>query len=558
MAGPVAPLFSVVTPVYEPPLDVLRDTIDSVLAQGHADWEWILVDDASPSPEVRTVIAEASARDARIRLIERQTNGHIVATSNDAVAAARGEFLVFLDHDDLLTPDALGRMARAIEERPEADYLYSDEDKVGEDGECYGAFAKPDWSPERLRGQMYTSHLSVMRTDLVREVGAFREGYDGSQDHDLALRVSERARDVVHVPEVLYHWRAVAGSAAVEIGAKPYADDAGRRAVQDQLDRLGIAGTAHSGREPGRYVIERRLDPSLPVSVVIPTIGQSATVFGERRVMVVDTVRSALEHTDHENLEIVVVYDTPTPPEVLQTLRVLAGDRLRLVEYTLPFNFSQKINLGSLYASGERLVFLNDDVEVLSPRWLENLVGPLDESDVGLTGAKLYFSDGSIQHAGHGYWNKHYHHPFRFWTRDEAGPFGELAVNREMTGVTAACSAMRRDVFLEVGGFPEALPSNFNDVDLCYKVAHLGYRTVWVANCELFHFESQTRDGTVRAWERHFVVRRWGIPDVDRFTPAAVATPMMDPHRLLDARLTESRTPARRTAGQQAGGKRAR
>ncbi len=548
MGGQAQPLFSLVTPVYAPPLDVLADTIASVLAQEHADWEWILVDDASPDADVRHAIAAAAAQDGRIRLVERAENGHIVAASNDAVEHARGEFLVFLDHDDLLTPDALAEMASAIEAHPDVDYLYSDEDKVGDDGEVFGRFAKPDWSPERLRGQMYTSHLSVMRTSLVREVGAFREGFDGSQDHDLALRVGERARRVVHVDRVLYHWRAVAGSAAADINAKPYADDAGQRAVQDHLDRLGIAGTAGSGREPGRYVIERRLDPDLLVSVVIPTIGQSATVFGERRVMVVDTVRSALEHTDHHNVEFVVVYDSPTPPEVLDALRELAGDRLTLVEYEYPFNFSQKINLGCLHASGERLVFLNDDVEVISARWLENLVGPLDEPDVGLTGAKLYFSDGSIQHAGHGYWNKHYHHPFRYWTRDEPGPFGELAVNREMTGVTAACSAMRRDLFLEIGGFAEALPSNFNDVDLCYKVAHLGYRTVWVANCELFHFESQTRDGTVQAWERHLVVRRWGIPEIDVFTPAAVATPMMDPHRLLDARLAEPRTtpPARK------------
>jgi GT2 family glycosyltransferase len=541
MSGRAEPQFSIVTPVYQPPIDVLSETIESVLAQQDPDWEWILVDDASPDPEVRRTIATAAEQDPRIRLVERATNGHIVATSNDAVAEARGEFLVFLDHDDLLTPDALSQMSRAIAATPDVDYLYSDEDKVGADGELFGRFSKPDWSPERLRGQMYTSHLSVMRTSLVREVGAFREGYDGSQDHDLALRVSERARRVVHVPEVLYHWRAVAGSAAADINAKPYADDAGRRAVQDQLDRLGIRGTVEPGREPGRYVIQRRIDPSTRVSLVIPTLGQSATVFGERRVMVVDTVRSALAQTEHEDVEVVVVYDSPTPVSVLEELREVAGDRLVLVEYTLPFNFSQKINLGCLHASGDRLVFLNDDVEVLSPRWLENLVGPLDEPDVGLTGAKLYFSDGSIQHAGHGYWNKHYHHPFRYWTREEAGPFGELTVNREMTGVTAACSAMRRDVFLEIGGFAEALPSNFNDVDLCYKVAHAGYRTVWVANSELFHFESQTRDATVQAWERHFVVRRWGIPDVDRFTPAEVATPMMDPHRLLDARLLEPR-----------------
>lgn len=544
-----SPLFSIVTPVYEPPLEVFRETFASVLAQTHADWEWILVDDASPSPDVRDWIREQAVDDPRIRLVERATNGHIVRATNDGVEAAQGAYLAFVDHDDLLTPDALAVMARHVAVHDDVDYLYSDEDKADADGTLHSPFRKPAWSPERLRGQMYTSHLSVMRTSLVREVGGLREGYDGSQDHDLALRVAERARRVVHVPEVLYHWRAIAGSAAADIGAKPYATLAGQRAVQDHLDRLGIRGRVEQGAEPGRYVIQRELDPGVRVSIVIPTLGGSALVFGERRVLVEETVRTALERTDHDDVEVVVVHDTPTPPEVLDRLREIAGDRLVLVEFTRPFNFSEKCNVGALHATGDRLVFLNDDVEVISERWLENLVGPLDEPDVGLTGAKLYFSDSSIQHAGHGYWGKHYHHPFRFRTREDPGPFGELVVNREVTGVTAACAAVRREVFLEVGGFTEALPSNFNDVDFCYKVAHHGYRTVWVANCELFHFESQTRDGSVQPWERHFVVRRWGVPDEDRYTPAAVAAPMLDPHRLLDMQLVETRAKPKRRAG---------
>ncbi|GAA1444836.1 hypothetical protein GCM10009641_64690 [Mycobacterium cookii] len=549
-----APLFSIVTPVYEPPLAVFEETFASVLAQEHTDWEWILVDDASPSPQVRDFIREQAATDPRVRLVERSENGHIVKASNDGVEAARGEFLAFVDHDDLLAVNALKAMARHIGFYDDVDYLYSDEDKADEDGSLHSEFRKPRWSPERLRGQMYTSHLSVMRTSLVREVGAFREGYDGSQDHDLALRVSERARRVVHVPQVLYHWRAIAGSAAADIDAKPYATIAGQRAVQDQLDRLGIRGRVEQGREAGRYVIERELDPEVKVSIIIPTLGGSALVFGERRVLVEETVRTALAKTDHDNVEIVVVHDTPTPPEVLERLRETAGDKLVLEEFTRPFNFSEKCNVGALRATGERLVFLNDDVEVISERWLENLVGPLDEPDVGLTGAKLYFSDSSIQHAGHGYWGKHYHHPFRFRTREDSGPFGELIVNREVSGVTAACAAIRREVFLGIGGFTEALPSNFNDVDFCYKVAHQGYRTVWVANCELFHFESQTRDGTVQSWERHFVVRRWGIPDKDPYTPAEVAAPMLDPHRLLEMQLADA-GPAKRGARRGKAGK---
>lgn len=543
------PLFSIVTPVYEPPLDVLDDTIKSVLAQDNDDWEWILVDDLSPSQAVRDLINVYAGSDPRIRLVERTTNGHIVAATNDAVELARGEFLVFLDHDDTLTPDALSANAAVIEEHPEVDYIYSDEDKLAADGTHHGRFHKPVWSPERLRGQMYTSHLSVMRTEVVRRVGALREGYDGSQDHDLALRVGEVARKVVHIPEVLYHWREVAGSASVDIDAKPYATIAGAKAVQDHLDRLGYAATVEQGREAGRYVIQRDLDPAVRVSVVIPTIGQSALIFGQREPMVVRAVASALAMTEHENVEFVVVYDPPTPESVLEQLREVAGDRLVLVPFSKPFNFSEKMNVGCLHATGERLVFLNDDVEVISPRWLENLVAPLDDPAVGLTGAKLYFSDGSLQHACHGYFDKNYHHPFRFWTGTEAGPFGELAVNREVIGVTAACAATTREFFLDVGGFTEALPSNFNDVDFCYKVRHRGRRIVWVANCELFHFESQTRDSTVAAFERHFVIRRWGIPDVDPFTPAEVATPMIDPHRLLDARLAENPRRQARRAG---------
>ena len=519
------PRFSIVTPVHDPPVDVLKECIESVIAQDFADWELIMVDDFSTNAAVPTVIAQYAQQDPRITLIERDTNGHIVAASNDGVDAAKGEFIALLDHDDLLVPEALSRVVAAIDRHEDVDYVYTDEDKVGEDGTTYGAFRKPDWSPERLRGQMYTSHLSVLRTSVVREVGGFRDGFDGSQDHDLVLRVTERARRVVHVPEVLYHWRAVEGSTAVDIEAKPYAETAGIRAVQEHLDRVGIDGTAGPGAEPGRYVVRRRLDPARRVSVVIPTMGQSSLVRGLRRVLVVEAVRSALACTDHADVEVVVVHDTPTPDAVLDELREVAGERLVLVPFDRPFNFSEKINVGVCHSSGDRVVFLNDDIEAISQGWLEQLVAPLDEPDVGLTGAKLYFSDQTVQHAGHAYYNAGYHHPFKFWTRDEVGPFGELVVNREVTGVTAACAAMRRETFFEIGGFSEALPGNFNDVDLCYKVRAAGLRTLFVANSELYHYESRTREARVQEWERLAVVSRWGVPDEDAFTPRAVAMP---------------------------------
>lgn len=533
------PRFSIVTPVYDPPVDVLKECIESVIAQEFTDWELIMVDDFSSNAAVPIVIAQFAQQDPRITLIERDTNGHIVAASNDGVAAATGEFIALLDHDDLLVPDALAQVVAAIDRHEDVDYVYTDEDKVGEDGTTYGAFRKPDWSPERLRGQMYTSHLSVLRTSLVREVGGFREGFDGSQDHDLVLRVTEQARRIVHVPEVLYHWRAVEGSTAVDIEAKPYAETAGIRAVQEHLDRVGIDAVAGPGAEPGRYTVQRRLDPATRVSVVIPTMGQSSLVRGQRRVLVVEAVRSLLARTDHEGVEVVVVHDTPTPAGVLDELRELAGDRLVLVPFDLPFNFSEKINVGVCHSTGDRVVFLNDDIEAISQGWLEQLVAPLDEPDVGLTGAKLYFSDQTVQHAGHAYYNAGYHHPFKFWTREEVGPFGELVVNREVTGVTAACAAMRRDTFFEIGGFSEALPGNFNDVDLCYKVQAAGLRTLFIATSELYHYESRTREARVQEWERLAVVARWGVPDEDRYTPRAHAMPNLRRVRELSEDLFE-------------------
>lgn len=514
------PLFSIVTPVYEPALDVLKETIESVRSQTIDDWEWIVVDDNSPTESVRELLRDAALRDARIRVIERSENGHIVEASNDGLAAATGEFVAFVDHDDLLTVNALDQVKAVVDQFDDVDYIYSDEDKVDEHGAFFAAFRKPDWSPERLRGQMFTSHLSVIRRSLVDEVGRFREGYDGSQDHDLVLRITEKARRVVHIPQILYHWRAVEGSAAADAFAKPYAGEAGRRAVQDQLNRQGIQGIVEAiVGYPGHYRVSRSLPPDRRVSLIIPTLGKSARIWGEDRWLVVEAVRSALMKTEHENLEIVVVYDPPTPDEVLNQLREIAGHKLILVPYTGEFNFSTKMNLGVIASTGDRIVALNDDVQVRSEHWLEELVAPLEEPDVGMTGAKLFFSDLTIQHAGHAYGRGMYHHPFIGTPSEDAGPWGSLLINRESSGVTAACAALRREEFDEVGGFSETLPLNFNDVDLSYKVRFRGHRVVWIANCELYHFESQTRAPIVTEGEEQATRARWGDPEYDLYLP---------------------------------------
>lgn len=511
------PLFSIITPVYAPQPDVLRTTIASVVAQTEQSWELILVDDASPDDAVRETLRAAARDDARIQVVERPENGHIVAASNDGVALARGEFVALLDHDDLLAPDALEAMAEAIAGAPDVDYLYSDEDKVDDAGRHYDRFAKPDWSPERLRGQMYTGHFSVLRTALVREVGGFHEGFDGSQDHDLALRVTERARRVLHVPRVLYHWRAVDGSTAQAGEAKPYAWDAGVRAVQAHMDRLGLPATVERGRVMGTYRLRRPVDPNTLISVVIPTRGSRALVWGEWRCLVTDAVRSLLAHAGHEHLEIVVVHDEATPPEVLRELRALAGPRLRLVAYDKAFNFSEKCNLGALASSGQVLVFLNDDLEIISDDFLVDLCAPLVETDVGMTGARLSFADTTVQHAGLAFHRRHFSHAYKGRTIDDPAPFNALVVNRECSGLTAACVAMTRPTFDAVGGFSESLPNNFNDVDLSYKITWLGRRVLWVASAHAYHFESKTRVPAVRVWEHRFILDRWGAQRLDPY-----------------------------------------
>lgn len=525
-----APLFTVVTPVYDPPVGVLEEMIASVVAQSWQDWELVLVDDRSSDEGVRAVL-RAAAEDPRVVVVERAENGGIVAASNDGVTRARGEFVALVDHDDLLTPDALATMAEAIASHDDVDYLYSDEDKVGDGGALYDAFRKPQWSPERLRGQMYTSHLSVLRTALVREIGGFRHGFDGSQDHDLVLRVTERARRVVHVPQVLYHWRAVAGSAAAELGAKDYAWEAGRRAVDEHLVRVGIAARAELGPVPGTYSVVRDPIPAgVTISVVIPTRGDETIVWGARRALVTRCVQSLLARAGHEGVEVVVVHDEVTPPEVLADLRALAGERLVLVPYAKPFNFSEKCNLGVLAARGEIVVLLNDDIEVTEDGFLARLVAPLaddvsGEARVGATGAHLLYPNSTVQHAGVGIGGGDWFHYLVGVPRGEPGPFSALLVNREVSAVTGACLALRRETYLELGGLSELLPVNFNDVDLCLKVARAGYRIVWVADAVAFHVESATRDRTVEHEEIALMRRRWVSPPDDRFIRELLPNP---------------------------------
>jgi GT2 family glycosyltransferase len=505
-----APRFSILTPVYETPAGVLKKMLGSVLAQSFEDWELCLVDDGSRQPQVREILDSATALDPRIRVSYREENKGIVAASNDALEMAGGEFVALLDHDDMLHPDALAHVAEALDRDPEADYAYTDEDKIDLGGHHSNPFLKPGWSPERMRTQMYTCHLSVLRRALVDEVGGFDPEFEGSQDWDLVLKVTERARSVVHVPRVLYHWRMVAGSASGDGEAKPWAFEAGARAVQAHCDRVGLQATVEMDPDDsGILHLQPRLRAEPLVSIVIPTGGQAREVRFKPVVLVVNCVRSIVEQSTYENYEIVVVVDDAVQPIILQELRDIAGDRLRLVRFTGPFDFSAKINLGAVRSEGEHLLLLNDDIEVTTPNWIERMVMYSQREEIGAVGAKLLWGDTRLQHVGLSFDDGLPGHVYRGFAGDFRGYANATLIARNCLAVTGACVMTRRDVFERVGGLTRALPVNFNDVDYCLKVYTGGHRIVYDPDLILFHFESSSRSAVVDQWEVEQLVGRW-------------------------------------------------
>jgi len=510
-----SPFFSILTPVFNPPDAPFAKCVESVLGQTFEDWEWCIVDDAAETSRFHEVLDALVAQDARIRSARRQVNGGIVAASNDAAAMAEGQFLCLLDHDDMLDPEALSEVYSAIQADGLGDYIYTDEDKIDSNGNCYDTFLKPAWSPERLRGQNYCCHLSAIRRSLFQAIGGFRPGFDGSQDYDLILRVTEEARKVHHIPKVLYHWRAVEGSTATSIEEKPYAFVAAQRAVQEHLNRVGIDGRVVDAGF-GYHKVERQMADQPLVSVIIPTRGGAKIVRGSSKSLVLRSVDSILANRDHyPNVEIVVVADTATPENVICELAT--RDHTTIIPYDKTFNFSDKCNLGVLGSSGDLVLLLNDDTEVISGDWLKTLVPLALEPDVGIVGPMLILEDGRIQSAGHS--NTPSPHNFRAGhSANQPGDFGMLAISRECSGVTGAAMLMRREVYLEAGGMSLRFANCFNDVDLNCKVLELGYRIIWTPHARLFHYESITRDTSVPEHEFNLLARRWlRYFDNDRF-----------------------------------------
>ncbi|WP_019570512.1 glycosyltransferase [Thioalkalivibrio sp. ALE11] len=515
---PSQPLISVVTPVYNSDPRFLREAVDSLREQVYPHWELLLVDDASDAPGTRQLLADLEGIDVRVRVLYRDENGHISAASNTGLAHARGEWVGFLDHDDRLAPDALFRVAEVIGDDPRAGLIYSDEDKIRENGERYEPHFKPDWNPDLLRSQNYINHFSVYRRDLVDAAGGLREGFEGAQDYDLVLRVTERLepRAIRHIPRVLYHWRAVTTSTAHAGETKPYAVEAARRALQEHLERSGRPDAVvlpAPGFEGMWWRVRYGLpDPAPRVSVLIPTRN------GLHLLM--DSVASVLDEADYPDVELIVIDNASDDPATLRYLDFLRqDDRVKVVRDERPFNFSQLNNDAVPFATGSVLVFLNNDVKAQDRDWLRELVSHALRPEVGVVGARLLFPDDTIQHAGcilgvggvaaHAYLQL---------PDDSPGYLGRAGLIQNYSAVTAACVAMRRAVFDEVGGFDaEHLKVAFNDIDLCLKVLQSGYWNVWTPYARLYHFESISRgyEDTPEKQERFrgeiaYMRRQWG------------------------------------------------
>jgi glycosyltransferase involved in cell wall biosynthesis len=513
-----APLISILTPVYNTPAEYLRLTIESVRRQLYPNWELCLADDASTEPHVRAILEEYAALDPRIRVTFRPKNGNISAASNTALEMARGQYVALLDHDDELAEHALFRMAQAIVADRELDFLYSDEDKLELDGTRVDPFFKPDWSPEYFLSCMYTCHLGVYRTSLVREAGGFRSEFDSAQDYDMALRVMARNPKVHHVADVLYHWRKLPNSTAVGHSAKPMAHEISRQAVQSYLDLIGRPAQALHASAIGFHRIRHKILGNPLVSIVVPTAGREAIIRGQKTSYLAMCVESIKARSTYRNYEIVVVDNDDLSEEQIQ---LLDRHKVRRITFSEPFNLASKMNLGGAKAEGEYLLFLNDDIEVIAPDWIETMLGYAQQPEIGGVGARLYFPDGRLQHVGVTILDGNPGHPFYGSPGENPGYFNSNIVARNYAAVTGACFMTKAEVFQEVGGFSEAFPLNYNDVDLCLRIGAQGYRIVYAPDARLYHHESASKEGV---FESELIAFQ------ERWCPAWRRDPFYNPH----------------------------
>jgi O-antigen biosynthesis protein len=477
------PLVSVLVPIYRTNLDILRETIDSVKAQTYTNWELCLADDGSDIPELTAFLEKEAVSDSRIHVVSRSERGGISASSNDALDLALGEYVALLDHDDLLTEDALFHMVNELQTNERPDLLYSDEDHIDESGRRFSPFFKPDWSPDLILSENYVTHLMMFRRELALAVGGFRSEFDLSQDHDILLRMSEKANKIAHVPRVLYHWRTSLESMSRASSAEEKAMASSRRVVESFVE--GRA-TVEPGLYPGRWRVRYPVPPGSRIAIIIPTAG---------KIEVLDRNLKALwETAGYDDYEILIIDNSRGENIVKFTdeLRKKGHPVKRFDQRGQPFNYSRLNNLAAAQCQTELLLFLNDDTEGISKGWLLAMAELAMRPEVGAVGAKLLYPGGMIQHAGVTMGLAEIcGHSFKGLEGKQRHYYDFPDLVRNVSAVTAACVMMRAEVFRLVGGFDEEMfPIAYNDIDLTLKIGAAGYRVLYTPHALLHHYEA--------------------------------------------------------------------
>jgi len=502
------PKISIITPVWNTDEICLRRAVESVLNQVYNNWELCIAEGGSTKSNLKNLLKEYSHKDDRIKIKYLDKNEGIAGNSNQALSLANGEFVAFLDHDDEIAPFALYEVVKIINQNSEIDFIYSDEDKLDEAGNRCDVFFKPDWSPDLILSCMYTCHLGVYRKQVVDKIGGFRLGFEGSQDYDFLLRFIENIdqRNIVHIPKVLYHWRKIPGSIASDPNAKYLINiQAAKKALNDALIRRGIKGIVCDGKWLSSYRIKRDIIGNPKVSIIIPTKDHGSILR--------NCIESINSKTTYSNYELIVADNNSTESDAVDYLNML--DNI-VIRYPEQFNFSKINNISSKYANGEFLLFLNNDIEVITPDWIEAILEHAQRPEVGAVGCKLLYPDNTIQHAGvilglsPDPSNKVAGHVFIKKKNGSPGYFGLADTIRNYSAVTAAAMMIRKDVFEEVGGFDENLAVSYNDVDLCLKIRAKGYLITYTPYAELLHHESMSRGHSLNKYEVDYMLKKWG------------------------------------------------
>ena len=509
------PLVSVVMPTYNSPLHFLAQAIESVQAQVYPHWELCIADDASTNPEVQAFLKEAAQKDTRISIVFRSQNGHISESSNSALEIAKGEWVALLDHDDLLHPMALYELVNTLQSHPEAQIVFSDEDKIDEKGQRFGPYFKTDYNPELMWAQNMISHLGCYKKSTLDAIGGFRKGFEGSQDYDLALRVIQRSKphQIVHIPRVLYHWRAIIGSTALAPNEKPYAETASRKALVEHLAALQIP----AGVEPAPDLsYMNRVRPLLQkpdplISLLIPT--------KDGIDLLKQCIQSVQQKSSYKFYEILVVNNNSLLAESHIYFDQLKREGIRVLDYPHPFNFSAINNFAAAEARGEYLCLMNNDIEVQTSNWMEEMLSFAQLDHAGAVGARLWYpGNQGLQHGGVviglGGVAGHAHVGLK---KNEKGYFGRPVLHHRCSAVTAACLMIKKSTYFAVGGMDEQIAVAFNDVDFCLRLGDAGYHCVYTPSAELIHHESATRGDDLSDENRNrfmgeeaFMKARWG------------------------------------------------